>query len=127
MRKTIFLLMISSSLTGCVVDRNIRATNAKSDIVGFSKQEVVGCMGIPHRQASIGGTEIWEYSTGNEHNVGFVSDGWGGGYLTNKTRNCTATLTFDSSGSVSAMQYSGKTGGLIWGVQKCGELFRGCF
>lgn len=52
-------------LAGCSFERAQTAAAAQTQMIGFSKGEVLACMGIPAAKAVEGTTEVWSYETGN--------------------------------------------------------------
>lgn len=85
-------------------------------MVGMAKEQVLACAGPPANRASEGQTEVWSYST----TPTFTSDRG-----TGSTRFCTVNVTM-SSGRVSAVDYSGATGGLLSAGEQCAYVVEKC-
>src|SRR5712671_331019 len=66
---TAALLMLQS----CAFQRAQEATDAKAQMIGISKEQVLACMGVPSQKASEGSTELWTYPSGNDHIATFAN------------------------------------------------------
>ena len=51
-------------LSGCAIQR-AQAQDARAQMVGMSKEQVLACMGAPVNKAAEGMTEVWAYNSGN--------------------------------------------------------------
>jgi outer membrane protein assembly factor BamE (lipoprotein component of BamABCDE complex) len=104
------------------------ANDAQENMVGLTKEQVLGCMGPPAAKAAEGATEVWSYASGNGQvtTVGMsqangIASG-GPGYATGSAtgfgvgtttrRFCTVNVTM-TAGRVSRINYVGPTGGLL--------------
>src|SRR5829696_2756532 len=54
-------------VSACSIQRAQVAGEAQARMVGLTKEQVLACMGPPARQAAEGTTEVWSYSSGNDH------------------------------------------------------------
>ena len=52
-------------LAGCAIQRAQTAQDARIQMVGLSKEQVLTCMGVPASKAAEGATEVWGYNSGN--------------------------------------------------------------
>src|SRR4051794_2486617 len=119
------------ALAGCAIQRAQVAQDARAQMVGLSKEQVLGCMGPPANKAAEGQTEVWSYASGN----GFAStvatadvnttgqatrvgnqiygsaNSTGFGTAVSTRRFCTVNVVM-TNGLVSAVNYQGPTGGL---------------
>lgn len=143
-------------LAGCVTTRAQTANEAKSTMVGMSKERVLACMGTPERTMTEGSTEVWTYASGGENRSLSVSSATAQGrgtttatgqltgnvYAGQATSNATVTA-FGSgstvtrrrycdvhivmrSGVVQAVNYSGRTGGLLTEGEQCAYAVQNC-
>jgi outer membrane protein assembly factor BamE (lipoprotein component of BamABCDE complex) len=59
------LLVLCLTLTGCAFQRAEIAQDARAQMIGMSKEQVLACMGTPANKAIEGATEAWGYNSGN--------------------------------------------------------------
>jgi outer membrane protein assembly factor BamE (lipoprotein component of BamABCDE complex) len=127
--KTITLLLGAVVLAACAVQRAQLATDAKTQMVGMTKEQVLACMGPPANKAAEGGTEVWSYNSGNgQTSVStFASGGRGyaSGFGVAEQRFCTVNVTMNSS-RVAAVNYVGPTGGLLTQGEQCAYALQNC-
>lgn len=133
------------TITGCAAERAIVASDAKSKMVGLSKEQVLACMGIPASKAMEGGTEVWGYNSGGATQSVGVTTASGSATAMGTGRMVTASgsstgIGFGSTqelycvvsvvmvgGKVSQVNYSGPTGaGLLTGGEQCAYAVRNC-
>jgi len=136
MRKIIALACIGF-LSGCAAERAIVAQDAQQKMVGLSKEQLFTCMGPPVSKSAEGATEMWTYSSGNGHTsiaamTTATANTHGPGMSGNAStfgvasqRYCIVNVAI-VSGSVSRVNYSGPTGGLITGDEQCAFAVRNC-
>lgn len=126
--KLLIPIIACLALAGCKADLNKSAEQAQVRLVGKSQDQIAQCMGLPHRTGNVAGYEVWEYSTGTETNVSGRIDYYGNLQMNSRSRNCTASVSFNKDGRVVSINYSGTTGGSLMNKQwKCGELVQSCF
>lgn len=65
MRNVGLAVALSVTLAGCAIQRAQVAQDARAQMVGLSKEQVLGCMGPPANKAAEGQTEVWSYASGN--------------------------------------------------------------
>ena len=127
--KTTLVCALLGLLAGCAVQRAQLANDAQGQMIGFSKEQVLACMGPPINKAAEGTTEVWSYSSGNgQTNVStFVSGGRGyaSGFGTVQQRFCTINVTM-TGGRVSRINYVGPTGGLLTQGEQCAFALQNC-
>jgi len=150
-RKLMILVLIGcgAALSGCAVQRAVVANNAQEKIVGYSKEQVLACMGPPATRAAEGSTEVWSYSSGNDH-VTAIGTGYARstgnldgsrygntfsatgsstttsfGSATASRRFCTVNVVINE-GRVSRLNYSGPTGGIITAGEQCAFAVQNC-
>jgi hypothetical protein len=107
-------IVIGFVLSACAIQRSQIANDARSDMIGLSKEQVLACMGPPLNQYAKGTAEVWSYNS--ENNVTPTGDANG---------FCTINVKM-WGGRVGAVDYLGLSGGLItfneacaFAVQKC--------
>jgi hypothetical protein len=66
-------IVICLALTACAIQRSQTANEARSNMIGLSKEQVLACMGPPLNKGAEGGIEVWSYNSGN--NVTPAGDG----------------------------------------------------
>jgi hypothetical protein len=105
-------IIICFALTACAIQRSQTANEARNNMIGLSKEQVLACMGPPLSKGAEGETEVWSYNSGN--NVTPTSG-----------RYCTTNVKM-WNGHVGAVDYIGPAGGIItpnegcaFAVQKC--------
>ena len=114
--------MASTFVSGCAYQRANTAANAKTSMIGMSKETILTCMGTPEAKASEGETTVWTYKSGNEmKNIRLFNYG----QATSTTRSCKVDVVM-RSGRVTAINYSGPTGGLLTAGEQCAYAVENC-
>jgi hypothetical protein len=108
-------------MSGCAFERAQMAQDARSQLVGFSKEQVLACMGPAANKAVEGSTEVWSYPSGN----GQVNAAYGDGFATASKQFCTVNVTM-ASGRVSQINYVGPTGGPLTAGAQCAFAVQNC-
>src|SRR5712671_6426386 len=67
------IVALGVALTGCAIQRAQVAQDARAQMVGLSKEQVLGCMGPPGNKAAEGQTEVWSYASGNGYSSTIAS------------------------------------------------------
>lgn len=109
------------ALSACAIARSEVANNAQNQMVGFTKEHVLACMGPPANQATVGATEVWSYGSGDN----MTAASYGNGFAVSSSRHCTVNVTM-TNGVVSAMNYVGPTGGLLSPNEECAYAVSNC-
>ena len=124
-------------LAGCAVMRAKEADNAKTKMIGLSKERVLACMGPPASKAVEGATEVWSYNSGNGYVAGSTfstanvtahygyASGFGSGFGVSKRRFCTVNVVMNQS-KVAEVNYVGPTGGLLTAGEQCAYAVANC-
>jgi hypothetical protein len=124
-------------LAGCAVMRAKEAGEARTQMVGLTKEQVLACMGPPVSRANEGSTEVWSYNSGNGYVAGSTFStanvtaqrGYITGYGTNfgvtSQRFCTVNVVMNNS-RVSQVNYLGPTGGLLTAGEQCAFAVQNC-
>jgi hypothetical protein len=149
LEKSIRLVLVAGVVSGCAVQRAVVARGAQEKMVGLSREQVLACMGPPASKATEGSTEVWSYSSGNDHVTAigtgyaqtdgtFTSERRGGTFsgtgsstttslnTVNATRrSCTVNVVLNE-GMVSRLNYSGPTGGILTAGEQCAFAVENC-
>jgi hypothetical protein len=143
--KIIAIACCATALAGCAIQRAQVAQDARAQMVGLSKEQILGCMRPPGNKAAEGQTEVWSYASGNGYTStiatadvntsGQVSrvgnevygsaNSTGFGTATSTRRFCTVNVVM-TSGAVSAVNYQGPTGGLLTAGEQCAFAVDAC-
>lgn len=94
-------------------------------MVGMTKENVLTCMGPPASKAAEGATEVWSYDSGNGMEVASVSGDRYSATAVSSRRFCRVNVVM-TSGAVSAVNYSGPTGGLLTAGEQCAYAVDAC-
>jgi len=89
-------------LSGCAIQRAQEAQDARAQMVGMSKEQVLACMGAPVNKAAEGMTEVWAYNSGNGMTVTDASYGRFGGTAVSSSRFCNINVVMNK-GQVAAV------------------------
>ena len=107
MRAGLFwLTAIGLALSACSIQRGQIANDAQAKMIGLSKEQVLACMGPPLNKDTGGAAEVWSYNSG-------------------KGGNCNVKVTIKDD-HVSAVDYSGLTGGLLSPNEQCAYAVEKC-
>jgi hypothetical protein len=113
------------ALGGCAIQRAQIAQDARAQMVGLSKEQVLTCMGAPANKAAEGATEVWGYASGNGMTVASASYDRYGGTAVASSRFCNINIVM-ASGRVTAVNYTGPTGGLLTAGEQCAYAVDAC-
>jgi hypothetical protein len=94
-------------------------------MVGMAKEQVLACKGAPANKAAEGATEVWGYASGNGMTVASASFDRYGGTAVSSNRFCNVNVVF-GGGQVSAVNYTGPTGGLLTAGEQCAYAVDAC-
>jgi outer membrane protein assembly factor BamE (lipoprotein component of BamABCDE complex) len=119
------IAVLGLALAGCAIQRAEIAQDARAQMVGMSKEQVLACMGAPANKAAEGATEVWGYTSGNGMTVATASYDRYGGTAVSSSRFCNVNIFF-ASGQVSAVNYAGPTGGLLTAGEQCAYAVSSC-
>jgi hypothetical protein len=113
------------ALGGCAIERAQIAQDARTQMVGMSKEQVLTCMGVPANKAAEGATEVWGYASGNGMTVASASYDRYGGTAVASSRFCNINIVM-ASARVTAVNYTGPTGGLLTAGEQCSYAVDAC-
>jgi hypothetical protein len=102
------IVALCAALGGCAFQRAQIAQDARAQMVGLSKEQVLACMGAPANKAAEGATEVWGYTSGNGMTVASASYDRYGGTAVASSRFCNVNVVM-ASGRVTAVNYTGPT------------------
>lgn len=119
------VVTLSVALASCAIQRAEIAQDARAQMVGLSKEQVLACMGAPANKAAEGATEVWGYASGNGMTVATASYDRYGGTAVSSSRFCNVNIVF-ASGQVSTVNYTGPTGGLLTAGEQCAYAVSAC-
>jgi hypothetical protein len=119
------ILALGAALCGCAFQRAEIAQDARAQMIGMSKEQVLACMGAPANKAAEGTTEVWGFGSGNGMTVVNASYDRYGGTAVGTSRFCNINIVF-ASGQVSAVNYTGPTGGLLTAGEQCAYAVNSC-
>jgi hypothetical protein len=144
LRTVVTASIVLATTQGCAFQRAATADRAKTQMIGMSEQQVLACMGVPAGRQQIAGTDVWAYPSGGESNTTSEAFGqantsgtvYGNSYNSNTTasafgtsttrnRYCVVNVVFQD-GRVGAVNYSGRTGGLLTGDEQCAFAVQSC-
>jgi hypothetical protein len=148
MHRAAILSLALLAVAGCAFQRAQEADQAKHQMVGMSKEQVLACMGPPAQQQAAGATEVWAYpSGGSTHSVAVAnaytsgSGAYSGtptggvysgssnttalGSSSSFARYCVVDIVF-SGDTVAAVNYQGRTGGLLTQGAECAYAVQNC-
>jgi hypothetical protein len=124
------------SISACSSSRFERAevaTHAKAQMIGMSKEQVLACMGAPSQHAAVGQTEVWSYPSGGDTTTVSTANGSidtaGNAYALGTSqsahRYCVVNVVI-TAGKVSAVKYTGRTGGWASEGEQCAFAVQNC-
>ena len=126
----VFLLALA--VAGCAISKSNTAEQAQADLIGFSKEQILTCMGAPVAEKKVGTTEVWSYfaevsratvTTGSAYDDGYGA--YGSAVTSRSQNNCTANISFKDD-LVAGVSYTGDAGGLITPYRACYPLIKNC-
>jgi hypothetical protein len=106
-------IVIGFALTACAIQR--AQIDARPNMIGLSKEQVLACMGPPTTQYAQGTTEVWSYNSENKVTPAVPGSG----------RYCTVNVKM-WAGRVGAVDHLGPAGGLITFNEACAFLIEKC-
>jgi len=123
--RNVAIVVLCAALGGCALQRAQIAQDARVQMVGLSKEQVLACMGVPASRTAEGQTEVWAYDSGNGMTVTDASFNRYGGTAVSSSRFCRINVVM-TRGAVSAVNYAGPTGGLLTGGEQCAYAVDSC-
>ncbi|MGL4960994.1 MAG: hypothetical protein ACRC67_07160 [Inquilinus sp.] len=128
----VLALICAVTLPSCSIQRAQVAADAKKQMIGLPRAQVLACMGVPQAQAQDGATEVWSYASGGDVDVSTINNAYTYGNNATvfgtssaRTRSCMVSVVM-TSGKVSAVNYAGRTGGILTEGEQCAFAVRNC-
>jgi outer membrane protein assembly factor BamE (lipoprotein component of BamABCDE complex) len=119
------IVALCAALGGCAFQRAEIAQDARAQMVGMTKEQVLACMGAPATKAAEGATEVWGFASGNGTTVASANYDRYGGTAVSSSRFCNVNIVF-AGGQVSTINYTGPTGGLLTASEQCAYAVNNC-
>lgn len=130
------VVALGAAVSSCLYNRLGRAeiaADARQSMIGMTKEKVLACMGPPERQATVGDTEVWSYSSGGDTNTSATATASSqplgythvSGSAFKAHRYCVINIVL-ADGRVSAVNYAGRTGGWASQGEQCAFAVRNC-
>jgi hypothetical protein len=148
MSKLLLVSAMAAALGGCALQRAEIAADARRQMHGMTKEQVLGCMGPPISRAAEGATEVWTYNSGGETRTFGHTSTFGNAYGTGTAygNNMSAMVNSTAStngfgmtqlrycvvnvsiveGHVTTVNYSGPTGSLLTAGEQCAYAVSNC-
>lgn len=128
--KTLFLLLPLFALNACdSLTRSSDAAIARHKMVGWTKEQVLACMGPPKQKAHTGNTEVWSYaSTNGLGSSNSISQKINGVTLSGGVHErsfCTVNVVMTND-VVAVVHYNGPRGGFLAPDEQCGFAIEHC-
>ncbi|MDR3450751.1 MAG: hypothetical protein P4M15_13580 [Alphaproteobacteria bacterium] len=129
----LFLIFV---LAGCgSFRRSDDAAVARQQMIGYSREDVMACMGPPKKKATQDSVEVWQYlSTDGSHESTFSQYKYGSSYGSNMKVGggagdksfCTVNIVIRNN-AVSAVNYNGPTSSSLFADdEQCGYAVKNC-
>ena len=145
MGRIMAVMAVTTVVAACSIQRAQVAGEARTKMVGMTKEQVLACMGPPANKASEGNTEVWAYNSGNgrtqvatfgqglTHASAYGTPNYVSGSAVTTTsgfgvathRYCTVNVVM-SDGRVTRVNYSGPTGGVLTEGEQCAFAVQNC-
>jgi len=111
------LSLLGFAISSCAGQRANIASQAKTLLIGKTKEQVLACMGAPPQRANAGETEVWSYPSGGDTiTLGLVGSSY------SVRRYCIVDIVM-SGERVRSVNYSGRTGSLS---EQCAFAVKNC-
>jgi hypothetical protein len=119
------LLVFLVCLSGCTIHRARVAHKAESKLIGLTEEQLLHCAGAPAQEKRSGSLSFLTYHGGGDGVAVGASGGSQIGVAAYKHRYCDATFEL-RDGRVAALQYHGRTGGLLTHDEQCAFIVEDC-
>ena len=119
------IVALAVAVSGCAIQRAQIAQDARAQMIGMTKEQVLACMGPPANKATEGQTEVWSYNSGDGTVVASGSASYGNFSGTSSRRFCQINVVMTGA-SVSSVNDQGPTGGLITAGEQCAYAVDAC-
>ncbi len=121
------LTFLCIAIAGCARSHRSRlADQARTELVGASKVDLLACAGVPSRSATVGNTEVLTYTTGGSGAAAaFGVVGPTSVVVGSHRLGCHATFVLRDN-RVVRVTYSGRTGPPLFPREECGFIVENC-
>jgi hypothetical protein len=128
MATRVHMVLLTMVLAGCAGQNLIQSQDARHQLVGFSEEKVLACMGRPQGRFTYGSTEVWQYNSGagrrGQQSASGSSQAMGAGGPVKGTRYCVVNIAM-SNKAVQSVSYSGLTG-VLPEDEECASAIKAC-
>jgi hypothetical protein len=127
MRRALAIVLVAA-LAGCATSRSQTASDARTRMVGMSKENVLACMGAPQQRVAEGATEVWRYPSGGGTVTAATATASGNmamGMANTSARYCIVNLVI-RDGAVTQVNYSGPAGSVLAPGEQCAYAVQNC-
>jgi hypothetical protein len=119
--------LLSLTLAGCAGQNLIQLQDSKRQLVGFSDEKILACMGKPQGRFTFNGIEVWQYNS----NVGREPAGeaanpqaMSAGAPVKGKRYCIVNIAMNNR-AVQSVSYTGLTG-VLPEDEQCASAVKAC-
>jgi hypothetical protein len=127
MEMRVYFVLVTLMLAGCAGQNLIQLQDARQQLVGFSEEKILACMGRPQGRFTFSGTEVWQYNSGIGRGPSSATSStraMGAGAPVKGTRYCVVNIAM-SSKAVQSVSYTGLTG-VLPEDEQCASAVRKC-
>jgi len=122
------VLLAAGLLAGCIFERSQEAKEARTQLIGMSRSQILACAGQPRSTVKDGDLEVFSYYVGApnyDEILGIKPTDAQRITGTSQPKNCRVRIMF-RSGIVDKVDYSGNTGGLFSRDETCASVINRC-
>lgn len=123
--RSLGIAALAVAVSGWALQRAQMAQDARIQMVGMSREQVLACMGPPANKAAEGQTEVWSFNSGDGTVLVSGSASYGSFSGNSSRRFCQINVVM-SGGAVASVNYQGPTGGLITAGEQCAYAVDAC-
>jgi hypothetical protein len=128
METRVYMVLVTMVLAGCAGQNLIQSQDARHQLVGFSEEKILACMGRPQGRFTYGSTEVWQYNSGTgrrgQPNAAGSPKAMGAGAPVKGTPYCVVNIAM-SNKAVQSVSYSGLTG-VLPEDEQCASAVKAC-
>jgi len=128
MQMRTYLVLMTMMLAGCAGQNLIQSQDARHQLVGFSEEKILACMGRPQGRFTFANTEVWQYNSGTGRGGQSSATGgtqaMGAGAPVKDTRYCVVNIAM-SNKAVQSVSYTGLTG-VLPEDEQCASAIKKC-
>jgi hypothetical protein len=128
METRVYLVLVALVLAGCAGQNLILSQDARQQLVGFSEEKILACMGQPQGRFTFAGTEVWQYNSGvgrrGQSSATAGNTAMGAGAPVKASRYCVVNIAM-SNRVVQSVSYTGLTG-VLPEDEQCASAIKKC-